>query len=249
MEVVRDLTGSAKRSVARALRARGYALHRIESTPRAQFEREARPLRERHLAQTLEDVDALRERYREPAFGVVSAWSMVEMLGHVIDLMDPILMNASQEVHTLQVVEAMIADGVDDDDLLLAGILHDVGKVLALTGEDPANVFGSNSPIGTYEPGAGLDNCVLHWNHDEFAYSRFEGHVPDHVSWLIRYHSMEIDECLPLMDDRDRDYYERYWIDFARWDGEPKSICRVPRTRLSDYRELVEAAFPEPIPF
>jgi hypothetical protein len=51
------------------------------------------------------------------------------------------------------------------------------------------------------------------------------------------------------MDDRDRDYFERYWKDFRRWDGDTKSLHRIPRTRMRDYRDLVESALPEPVPF
>jgi hypothetical protein len=238
----------AKRTVARTLRACGYELRRIESTPRAEYLREARPYIERHRTQTIDDVERLNERYREPVFGTVSVWSMVELLGHVIDRVDPQLMNVSQAVHALQVVEAMLADGVDDESLLLAGLIHDLGKVLYLTGEDPANISGSNWPIVSAGPGGGLDHCVLTWNADNFAYSRLGPLVPDHVGWLIRYHSIEVDACVPLMDDRDRDYYERYGKDFIRWDA-TKSMVRPPRTRLDDYREIVEHALPDPVLF
>ena len=37
-------------------------------------------------------------------------------------------------------LEAMARDGIDDPDLLLAVLIHDVGKLLLVVGEDPANV-------------------------------------------------------------------------------------------------------------
>jgi inositol oxygenase len=244
-----NLSDSAKRAAGRAIRAVGYDVRRYDRLPTRRFWADAMPYAQRHEAQTLATVQELRERYRTPVFGEVTVWSRLGLLAHVIDRFDPILMNASQEVHTLQMVEAMRADGVHDDDLLLAGILHDVGKVLDLVGEDPANVFGRNDPIGEYDPGCGFDQVVFQWNHDEFAYSRFMGRVPDEVAWLLRYHSVVPKTCVHLMDDRDREYYDRYWTDFYRWDLHSKSVHAVPRTRLRDYRSLVEAAFPDPIPF
>jgi len=243
------LARSTKRAAAQLLRTGGYQVHRTERTPRAQFLIEARPYFERREAMTLQTVAGLHETYREPVFGVMPVWDVVEMMSHVIDLMDPALMNVSQEVHVLQVLEAMASDGVDDESLLLTALLHDLGKVLVLVGEDPANVFGTTSVLAAGEPGRGLDGCVLQWGADEFGYARFAGRVPDHVAWLIRYHSIIPDQCLHLMDERDRDYFERYWNDFRRWDGDSKSLHRIPRTRMRDYRGVVESALPEPIPF
>jgi hypothetical protein len=51
------------------------------------------------------------------------------------------------------------------------------------------------------------------------------------------------------MDDRDRDYYARYYVDFDRWERETKSLYRAPKTKVADYRDLIDAAFPDPIPF
>jgi len=249
VDVFRTVSESTKRNAARAVRAAGYEVRRYERTPPRRFWADAMPYVERHQAQTLSTVAELQDRYRTPVFGEVAVWSLVDMLAHVIDRFDPGLMNTSQAVHTVQMLEAMHADGVDDESLILAAILHDVGKVLDLVGEDPANVFGRNQPIGDYEAGSGFDRCVFQWNHDEFAYSRFVGLVPDHVAWLLRYHSVVPDTCRTLMDERDREYFARYWQDFYRWDMGSKSIHGVPRTRLRDYRGLVEAAFPEPIPF
>ena len=49
----------------------------------------------------------------------------------------------------------------------VAALIHDVGKLLLLTGEDPANVVCTNWPIGEYDDGCGLDQCVFQWNHAE----------------------------------------------------------------------------------
>ena len=73
--------------------------------------------------------------------------------------------------------------------------------------------------------------------------------MPDHIAWLIRYHSIVIPECEPLMDDRDRDYVERYLKLFARYDHDTKTPFRLPARQIHEYRDIVEEAFPKPIRF
>ena len=239
---------TAKGAVVGALRSAGYELHNIDRLPQTQFRREAQAVLDRRAGQTVDAVHELRRRYEAPVFGEITMWDALNMLAHVIDCVDQFLMNVSQEVHTLQVVEGMVAETADET-MLLVAVIHDVGKVLYLVDEDPANISGTAVPIGDYEPAIGLDQCVFQWGADEFAYSRISGRVPDHVAWLVRYHSIVPNACKDLMDERDRDYFERYWRLLHRLDHETKSMSRLPRTRLSDYRALVDAACPEPIPF
>ena len=238
----------SKVAVLRALRSAGYELNSIDRSPAAQYRREAQPILDRRDRQTLADVRALQAKYEAPIFGEITMWDAVNMLAHVIDLVDPFLMNVSQEVHTLQVVEGMVAEGADDD-MLLAGLIHDVGKVLYLLDEDPANISGASAPVDTFEPGIGLDRCVLQFGADTLSHSRIAGRVPDHVSWLVHYHSIVPESCEPLMDERDREYYAKYWPTLHRLDHDTKSMSQPPRTRLRDYRALIDDAFPEPIPF
>jgi hypothetical protein len=213
------------------------------------FMRDSRRIQRLHRQQTLETVAALKRKYEGPVSGPVRAWDLMEQLAHCIDPTDSSLGCASQQVHVLQVLDAMEADGVDDPDMKVAALVHDIGKLLLLDGEDPENVVCMNDPIGEYAPGIGLDRCVFQWNHDEFAYSRLAGNVPDHVAWLIRYHSVDAARCEPLMDERDRDYARRYLVPFQGYDQGSKSAFRPPRKTIAAYRELVEQAFPKPILF
>ena len=243
------LTRRAQRVVLQFFHGFGIELHRVGGRgSNAKFLERARPMIERHYAQTPADVLALKEKYREPIFGRVGVVDLIEQVALCIDEMDGDMGCASQLTHTLQVVEAMMSDGIKDHDLLIAGLIHDVGKLLLVVGEDPANVGGMLSPLGDFDEGVGLDQCVLQWNHDEFGYSRFKDHVPDHVAWLIRYHSIHVDMCESLMDERDRRYARDYLPVFTKYDNETKSVFRMPETR-ADYRDLIEEYFPKPIPF
>jgi inositol oxygenase len=241
-------TSKAKRTALRAVRSAGYEVNRVDQSPRVRYAREAQPIFDRRSRQTVDTVRTLQRKYEAPVFGVISMWDALNMLAHVIDEVDPFLGNVSQEIHTLQVVEGLAADGADDT-MLLAGLIHDVGKVIALVDEDPANIFGTTEPIGHYEPAIGLDQCVFQWGADEYGYSKVAGRVPDHVSWLVRYHSIVPEACVHLMDERDREYFEKYWRVLNRLDHTTKSMYQLPRTRLSDYRAMIDEAFPEPIPF
>jgi hypothetical protein len=210
---------------------------------------QAREIDERHAAQTLDDVEALRRKYAEPVFGEVRVWELLERLAQCIDPSDCALFCTSQQTHVLQMLEAMASDGVDDPELVLAVLVHDLGKLLLTTDEDPANVVCMNSPIGAPEPGIGLDQCTFQWNHDEFGWSRFRDRVPEGVAWLVRYHSVDADAVAPLMDARDREYRARYFDVFTRYDHGTKTPFHLPVVTLDAYRDLVEDTFPEPIPF
>jgi hypothetical protein len=210
---------------------------------------QAREIDARHEAQTHDDVEALRRKYAEPVFGDVRVWNLLEQLAQCIDPSDCALFCTSQQTHVLQMLEAMARDGVDDPDLVLAVLVHDLGKLLLLTGEDPANVVCMNSPIGEHEPGIGLDQCAFQWNHDEFAWSRFRDLVPDGVAWLVRYHSIDPDAVVQLMDERDLAYRARYFDVFTCYDHGTKTPFHLPALSLDAYRDVVEDAFPEPIPF
>jgi hypothetical protein len=216
---------------------------------RLEFSTQARAIVERHRAQTAETVEALNRKYAEPLLGSVRVWDLLQMLAQCVDPTDAGLYGASQLVHVLQVLDAMDDDGITDPDLQLAALVHDLGKVLLLHGEEPENVVCMNTPVREFPAGVGLDNCVLQWNHDEFAYLRLKDRVPEHVAWLVRYHSIMLSDCKPLMNERDRDWAQRFLIPFQHYDQGFKSPYSVPRKSLADHKEMIERLFPRPILF
>ena len=216
---------------------------------RAGYHERALPVLERHRRQSLDDVEALRRRYAAPVFGRVRVWDLVLMLGACVDPSDERLYSASQLVHVLQMLEQMEADGVATAEMVLVALTHDLGKLLLLTDEDPANVVCMNTAVGGEVEGAGLDASVLQWNHDEFAYERLKDHIDDELAWLVRYHSLELPAASVLMDQRDRERAERLLVPFAHYDHATKSPYHLPAKRVADYRDVVEAAFPRPIAF
>lgn len=249
-----ELLRRTARTLNRGLRRGGYEVRRVTTAPPApahdaEFRANAQAINQRHREQTRADVEALQKKYVTPVFGRVRVWDLVERQAQCIDPGDRQLLCASQEVHVLQILDGMGHDGVTDPDLVLAALIHDVGKLLLLTDEDPANVVCTNEPIGAYDDACGLDQCVFQWNHDELGYSRFKDHVPDHIAWLLRYHSINPDQWLHLMDERDRAYNEKYFTVFKRYDQGTKSPFDLPVHRLADYRDMIEEAFPSPIEF
>ena len=228
--------------------AAGFDLKPHLAVP-ASFESDAHAITARHEAQTIETVQALRQKYSAPVLGRVPVWSLIEKLSQCIDPTDTRLYSVSQQIHVLQVLEAMERDGVATREMVLAALLHDIGKILLLTGEAPEHVVCMNEPIGRYAPGVGLDNCVIQWNHDEFAYSRLRDHLPDGIAWLIRYHSIVRPSCEAYMDARDRDYAERYLSVFARYDQDSKSPYLLPKKSIDDYRHVIEETLPREIVF
>jgi myo-inositol oxygenase len=220
-----------------------------EAEWRASFSTQANPILQRHRDQTSDTIAALRKRYAEPLFGNVRVWDLVERLACCVDPTDERLYCASQQMHVRQMLEEMEADGFATPEMILVALIHDLGKLLLLTDEDPSNIVCMNTAVGEHEDGAGLDNCLIQWNHDEFAYERFKDLIPDELAWLIRYHSIELPGAHRLMDARDLERSERLLVPFAHYDHATKTPFHLPGAPISRYRDIIEEAFPDPIRF
>ena len=214
---------------------------------RAKFQEGADEIYRRHFSQTKAQAAALKLKYQQPVFGELDVIEAFEKLVLCVDPTDTTLIHTNQLVHTLQVLEGMERDRIDDPDMLFAAAIHDLGKLLLLTDEQPENVVCGNRPIGNYPDSVGLDNIVFQWNHDEFIYDRLKDYVPKHVAWLIRYHSIDFPVCERLMNDNDRELYVSYLKTFRKYDQHTKSTTHLPTAKIQNYNELLKKYLPEKI--
>ena len=212
---------------------------------REKFTKRAVEIYEKHFMQTKEDVEELKKKYEKPFLGKIKTMEALEKLSLVIDQADTELYCTNQLIHSLQVVNAMEEDGIKDPDLLIAGLLHDIGKLMEINGEHYENIACPNEPIGTYPEGIGLDNIITQFNHDEVGYMKLKEYLPDHVAWLIRYHSLRFRYASPLMDDRDIAYSKRYLQTFRKYDLGTKSMFDIPKKNLYDYEDLILSYLPK----
>jgi myo-inositol oxygenase len=203
----------------------------------------------KHYHQTSATVAALKAKYETPVFGKARVWDLIQKLSLCVDETDASLFCTSQLIHVQQVLEGIERDGIQDHDLLIAALIHDVGKVLLLTGELPENVVGLTGRISESPQAAGLDHVVFQFGHGEMVYSRFKDHVPEHLAWLLRYHGTDMADLEPFLSQKDREYRDRYLIPFHKYDGGTKSYNHLPKVQLAKYRDLIEATFPQPILF
>jgi len=143
-------------------------------------------------------------------------WKAFDFLNTLVDDSDPDT-DLDQFQHLLQTAEAIRADG-HPDWMVLAGLFHDMGKVLCLFGEPQWAVVGDTFPVGCsysdkivyseffkenpdyynpkyntkygiYSPNCGLANVHLSWGHDEYIYHMMKSHLPEPALYMLRYHS------------------------------------------------------------
>ena len=247
---------SVRKVIKNSLRKFGYEIKLIDWTrtpkleaSKSDFCRTSSFIVKKHFEQTKETVDFLNEKYKRPVFGQVPILKLLKLLSECIGPSDIGLGGVSQLTHVLQVLDAMEKDGINDRDLLIAALVHDLGKLLLLTDEAPENVICFNTPIGLYENGIGLDQCYFQWNHDEFVYLRLKNYLPKHIAWLIRYHSIVIAKSEVYMNEKDKEYCERYLKLFQKYDQETKTPYFIPSKKIEDYKSLIEEYFPKTILF
>jgi inositol oxygenase len=169
-----------------------------------------------HRHQTLDFVLSKKREYLPPRRRSMGVWEALEFLNTLVDDSDPDT-DLSQIEHLLQTAEAIRADG-HPRWFILAGLLHDLGKILCLFGEPQWAVVGDTFPVGCafsdkvvfaeffadnpdsrvaayqtpcgiYEEGCGLDRIHLSWGHDEYLYQVVKDYLPEEALSMLRYHS------------------------------------------------------------
>jgi inositol oxygenase len=186
---------------------------------------EARPsvrefYRLNHRYQTVDFVKQKRAEFLGLSRCQMGIWEAMEFLNQLVDDSDPDI-DLPQIEHLLQTAEAIRADG-QPDWFIVAGLIHDLGKILCLWGEPQWAVVGDTFPVGCrwspaivyfeafqenpdirvetyqsecgiYELGCGLDQLLLSWGHDEYMYHVVRDYLPAPALAMIRYHS-----CYPI---------------------------------------------------
>jgi len=146
----------------------------------------------------------------------MSIWEALEYLNTLVDESDPDT-DLSQLEHLLQTAEQIRRDG-HPRWFILAGLIHDLGKILCLYGEPQWAVVGDTFPVGCawsdrivfhqyfsdnpdrqearfqtelgiYGEHCGLDKVMMSWGHDEYLYHVVKDYLPIEALYMIRYHS------------------------------------------------------------
>jgi inositol oxygenase len=185
------------------------------------YEADARPTvrefyRLNHRHQTYEFGQAKRKEFLSLKRRQMSIWEALEYLNTLVDDSDPDT-DLSQLDHLLQTAEQIRHDG-HPRWFILAGLIHDLGKILCLYGEPQWAVVGDTFPtgcawsdrivfhpffkdnpdsgearyqtrLGVYEERCGLDSVAMSWGHDEYLYHVTKDYLPTEALYMIRYHS------------------------------------------------------------
>lgn len=220
----------------------------------------------------------------------LSIWDAINELDKVIDESDPDF-SLPNSVHAFQTAEAIrkdlprlaLAYGVAPESLdwfIMAGLLHDIGKIDASLRKVPqwavvgdsfpvgckfseANIFYDyfrdnpdhkderyNSTLGIYKPGLGLDNIIMSFGHDEYAYQvlKDQSILPKEALSMLRFHSF-----YPLHHEHAYEYLlaeadkeQVLWVKaFSPYDLYSKHEEQLSVRELKDfYKKLINKYFP-----
>ncbi|XP_053572283.1 inositol oxygenase isoform X2 [Bombina bombina] len=132
------------------------------------------------------------------AYRKMNLMEAISLLDNLVDESDPDV-DFPNSYHAFQTAEGIRRVHPDKDWFQLVGLLHDVGKIMALANEPQWAVVGDTFPVGCkfqesivfcdtfkgnpdthhpvystkygiYEPNCGLENVMMSWGHDEYMY-------------------------------------------------------------------------------
>jgi len=192
----------------------------IETLVNTQFKSDKENFYMRHHAiQSLATATEKREYYKQRVLGPATLWDRLMSLKDVNDESDSDLEGMTQLGHALQTANAIANDG-QDEDWIIIGLIHDLGKIMQAAGEKPEFVVGDVYPVGCqfghkivyydylranpdwnhpvystkygmYEPECGLMNVTMSFGHDEYIYQIFKDKLPYELLWMVRHHSFQ----------------------------------------------------------
>jgi len=172
--------------------------------------------RQNHTYQTRDFVLDKKKQFLAKNRAKMGIWEAMEFLNTLVDESDPDT-ELTQIEHLLQTSEAIRRDAKSDW-FVLAGLTHDLGKILCLWGESQWAVVGDTFPVGcawspkivlheyfalnpdskvreyrthlgVYSEHCGLDQVDMSWGHDEYLYHVVKDYLPEEALYMIRYHS------------------------------------------------------------
>ncbi|XP_019399380.1 PREDICTED: inositol oxygenase [Crocodylus porosus] len=152
-----------------------------------------------HTHQTVDFVRRKHAEYGACSHRRLSIMEALDLLDDLVDESDPDV-DFPNSYHAYQTAEGIRKAHPDKDWFHLVGLLHDLGKILALSGEPQWAVVGDTFPVGCkvqksvvfsdstfhdnpdtfnplynteygmYQPHCGLENVLMSWGHDEYMY-------------------------------------------------------------------------------
>jgi inositol oxygenase len=152
-----------------------------------------------HSTQTLDYVKKKNEYWCQFNHGEMSIMEALSKLNSFVDESDPDV-DVPNSVHAYQTAEGIRKKHPDNEWLQVTGLIHDIGKVMALWGEPQFSTVGDTFPVGCrpdksivfdaelfkenpdlqndklntklgiYEENCGLSNVCMSWGHDEYLY-------------------------------------------------------------------------------
>ncbi|XP_020790398.1 inositol oxygenase isoform X2 [Boleophthalmus pectinirostris] len=152
-----------------------------------------------HTNQTLTFVQQKHIEWTSFTHSKMRMMEAIMSLDQLVDESDPDV-DFPNSFHAFQTAEGIRREHPDKDWFQLVGLIHDVGKIMALWDEPQWAVVGDTFPVGCkfqnnivfrdtsfkqnpdeinpkystecgiYEPNCGLDKVLMSWGHDEYLY-------------------------------------------------------------------------------
>ena len=157
-----------------------------------------------HSSQTYEFAKNKMETWGQLNKAEMTIMEVLDMINSLVDESDPDV-DVPNSVHAFQTAERIREAHPDKEWLQLTGLIHDLGKIMAIWGEPQWCVVGDTFPtgcaptdsivfgkesfvnnpdvmnpayntrLGVYEENCGLDKVIMSWGHDEYMYRVLKG--------------------------------------------------------------------------
>ncbi|CAI4223775.1 unnamed protein product [Auanema sp. JU1783] len=158
-----------------------------------------------HRMQTVEFVKEMHKKWLGFTHAKMTIMECLQELAGFLDESDPDV-DEPNLFHAYQTAERLRAAHPDKPWMHLAGLIHDLGKVMSMWGEEQFAVTGDTYPVGCtpsekivyglksfegnedlkdsryntefgiYEEGCGIENLLMTWSHDEYMYQVLRNH-------------------------------------------------------------------------